>query len=77
MPRETKTPIVLLALSAAAVATSIDVRPDQVAAAIATGALPVHCLGVRRRILVKDVLAWIERDWKKPTPRKKRNVPCL
>ena len=76
MPRVTKNPIVLLALSPAATATALGIRADEVAAGIASGALPVYVRGLKRRILVSDVEAFV-RSWPKPTKRKyKRRAPC-
>jgi len=72
MPRVTKNPEMFLALSPAATATALSIRPDEVADAIKSGALgPVFMMGIKRRILVADVERWV-RSWPQP---KKRKVP--
>lgn len=73
MPRVTKTPVVYLALSPAAVATAIGVRPEVVKEAISANVLPVYVKGIKRRVLIADVEAWV-RSWPKAVA-KKRNVP--
>ena len=69
MPRMTKTPQVFLALSPAAVATALGVRADEVATAINSGALPVHVMGLKRRVHVSDIERWF-RSWKQIEPKK-------
>lgn len=73
MPRSTIKPVVFLALSPAATATAIGVRPEVINAAIASGALPVYANGIKRRILCSDVEAFV-RSWPKPVKRKRREV---
>lgn len=70
MPRVTKNPQVYLALSPAAVASALDIRADEVSAAINDGLLPVFVMGIKRRILVADIERWV-RSW----PQPKRKVP--
>lgn len=77
MPRATKNPIVILALSPAATATALGIRPDQVAKAIADKLLRVRRIGVRTRILTSDIEKWVL-SWPEPTkrgPYKKRKSP--
>jgi hypothetical protein len=74
MPRATKNPIVFLALSPAAVATSLCIQPREVYAAIAEGKLIVRQRGVKRRIGVfgpGGVQEWFE-SWPQA---KTRSVP--
>jgi len=71
MPRVTKNPQVYLALSPAAVATALGIRPDEVADAINSGALPVHVMGLKRRVHVSDIERWF-RSWKQIEPKKDR-----
>lgn len=76
MPRVTKNPIVYLALSPAAVATAIGVRPEVVKDAIAEGKLIVRRIGVKRRIAVfgdGGVQQWFE-SWPQVF-KPKRKVP--
>jgi hypothetical protein len=72
MPRVTKNPVVLLALSPAATATALCIQPSQVYDAIEKGKLQIFQIGIKRRILVSDIEAWV-RSWPKPA-RKKRKV---
>jgi hypothetical protein len=74
MPRHTKNPAVYLALSPAATATALGIRPDQVADAIEKELLPVFMIGIKRRILVSHIERWVL-SWPKPRPRKKRKMP--
>jgi hypothetical protein len=63
MARQTKNPIVILALSPAATATALDITPERVREAIASGALIVRCIGPKRRIAVfgeGGIHAWFE-----------------
>jgi hypothetical protein len=68
MPRVTKNPEVFLALSPAGVATALGIRDDEVATGIKSGALPIHIMGIKRRILTADVERWV-RSWPKPKGR--------
>jgi len=70
MTKATKNPRVFLALSPAAVATALGVRPDEVATAINDGLLPVHVMGLKRRVHVSDVERWF-RSWKQINPKRK------
>jgi hypothetical protein len=78
MPRQTKSPIMLLALSPAGVATALGIRPDEVADAIRAGLLPVYVQGIKRRVLCSDVEAWVKtcantsHDEPAPTRARKR-----
>jgi hypothetical protein len=74
MPRISKRPLLFLALSPAAVANALCIRDDEVNAGIKSDALPVHVIGIKRRILVADVEAWV-RSWPAPSKRKPRRVP--
>ena len=71
MPRQTKNPKVILALSPAATATALGIRLERVAAAISSGALTVHALGLKRRILVREIEAWVS-TWPVAVKRKTR-----
>jgi hypothetical protein len=62
MPRHNKSRLFPIALSPARAAQALDLRPDQIAAMIRTG-LPVHKVGAKRRILVKDIYHFIRRNW--------------
>jgi hypothetical protein len=70
-------PEVILALSPTGVATALDIQYDRVRAAIADGVLTPHVIGIKHRILVSEVEAWV-RSWPVPAKRKytKRKVPC-
>jgi hypothetical protein len=70
MPRVTQSPKLYLALSPAAVATALGVRPEIVKDAIAKEILPVYVNGIKRRILVSDVEAWV-RSWPKAVAKKR------
>ena len=72
MPRVSKSPFVILALSPAGVAASLGIRPEPVQAAIASGALPVHRIGTKNRILIADVEPWV-RSWPQPMKKPKRS----
>jgi hypothetical protein len=74
MPRATKQPVVYIALSPAAVATALGLRPEIVREAIDAALLPVYRKGIKSRCLVSDVEAWV-RSWPKPAKRqyKKRS----
>jgi hypothetical protein len=71
MPRVTKHPDVFLALSPAATATALGIRPDEVADAIDDGSLPVFVKGIKRRILTADIEQWV-RSWPQIKPKKER-----
>jgi Flp pilus assembly protein CpaB len=69
MIKTPNTPRVILALAPKAVSDALGIGRPVVAAAIASGALPVHVNGVKHRILTVDIEAWV-RSW--PAPSKKR-----
>jgi hypothetical protein len=76
MPRTTKNPQVFLALSPAAVATALGIRPDEVADAINDGKLIVRRMGIKRRVAVfgtGGVQQWFE-SWPKVV-KPKRKAP--
>ena len=69
MPRQNKSPVYPIALSPARLAQALDLRADQLTAAINAGELTVYQIGVKRRVLVRDAVRWIRRTWKqKRTP---------
>lgn len=72
MPRQTKNPVVYLALSPAATATALGIQPRKVSAAIDGGELPVFLSGTNRRILVSHIERWVL-SW--PQLKTKRKVP--
>jgi hypothetical protein len=59
----------LLALSPAATATALGIRPDQVAQAVRDGLLPVHRIGAKTKIWVGDIEKWFRSF---PAPAAKR-----
>lgn len=64
MPRNTTAPQIILALSPHAAARAIGVSYERnIVPAIASGHLPVRCCGTKRRILVRDIEAWIIATW--------------
>jgi hypothetical protein len=71
MPRRRVHSTVKLALSPASWADALDIRDDEIARGIESGALPVFCMGVKRRILAADVERWV-RSWPQA---KRRKVP--
>jgi hypothetical protein len=79
MPRKTKSPTVMLALSPAMLAAAFDIAPRNVYDAITRGALEVRTLPgtIARRILVADAEIWFRKYWLKAKPRntRKRAVP--
>jgi hypothetical protein len=63
MPTARKRPIVLLALSPAATAVALGLREQTIYDAIEAGELgPVYINGVKRRLLVSDIEAYV-RGW--------------
>jgi hypothetical protein len=73
MPRRIKNPVVYLALSPAATATALGIKAQRIYDAVDSGALPVYCIGPRRKILVSDTERWV-RSHERATKRK-RKVP--
>jgi excisionase family DNA binding protein len=69
MPRKTKTVVVILALSPAGAATALGVQPRDIYEAIEADVLPVYGIGIKRRILVSDLEAWVR---SKPQPAKRK-----
>jgi hypothetical protein len=67
MPRKTKHPVVFIALSPAALATAIGVRPDVIYDAILRGELKVYQRGLARRVLVSECEEWIRNQWAQKT----------
>ena len=55
-----------VALSVDAACECLDgIHHSYVRAAIKSGALPVYRLGIKRRILVEDLTAWVRSEWKR------------
>jgi hypothetical protein len=65
---------VILAVSANATADALAISRRVVASAILNGALPVHCIGTKHRILTSDIEAWV-RSWPAPKSKRKRKIP--
>ena len=63
--------VVILALSPQGVAVALGIRNEQVYQAIEDGILPVYKSGIKSRVLIADVEAWV-RSWpvRKYKPRK-------
>jgi hypothetical protein len=74
MPRVTKSPVVYLALSPAATATALGVRPEVIKKAIESGALKVYRSGTKSRCLVSDIEALV-RSWPAPVSKKRKASP--
>jgi hypothetical protein len=74
MPVKIKKPPMILALSPNGVATALGIRSEQVYEAIQKGELIVRVKGIRRRVLIKDVEAWVEKTWPEAPKRKNRKV---
>jgi hypothetical protein len=70
MPRKTKHPNIILALSSAALATAGDVSETIVRQAGTLG--PIYSMGAKRRLLVSDCEQWIRTHWAKNKARKPR-----
>lgn len=62
MPRERRTPLFAVAMSPARAADAIGIRADEIYEAINAGLVPVYQKGIRRRVLVADLSAWV-RTW--------------
>jgi hypothetical protein len=75
MPRITKRPVCFIALSPAAIATAIGVKPQIVYDAILSGELgPVYQRGLARRILISNAEQWMRDTWKKAKPKAARKT---
>jgi hypothetical protein len=55
-----KLPVPMICASPAMIASLCDLLPADIQRAVALGDIPVHCIGVRRRILLTDATAWIK-----------------
>jgi hypothetical protein len=74
MPRARIKPLPMpIACSPALLADLLDIRADDVARGIELGALIPYRVGMRRRILVADAVAWVKK-WPHSKP-KNRGVP--
>ncbi|HLZ06268.1 MAG TPA: helix-turn-helix domain-containing protein [Bradyrhizobium sp.] len=71
MPRVSKHPVVYLALSPAATATALGIRPERVRDAIEKGEISIRQIGAKKRLLVSDIETWV-RSWRQPTKRQSR-----
>ena len=74
MPRQTKNPIVFLALSPAALGVAMGVSPRVIHEAILLGHLTPRQIGSKRRIWVADAERWFRTHWKEHN-RKPRSTP--
>jgi hypothetical protein len=74
MSRKTKSPIVYLALSPAALATALGLRPAAVYDAITRGDLAVRALPgtAARRIWLADAEKWFRTHWLPAKPRSRK-----
>ena len=63
--RERKSRLWPIAMSPSKAADALGIRPEQVQAAIFCGALPCYKIGVKRRVLVRDLYHWIRRNWRR------------
>lgn len=73
MPRQTKRPILYLALSPAALACAMTIPTRKIYEAILLGHLPVHQHGLQRRIWIADAEKWF-RTWQRANPVKSRRA---
>lgn len=78
MPRQTKHPIVYLALSPAALAGALGLEPRVIHEAILLGHLTPRQIGSKRRIWVGDAEQWFRKHWhvktkKPPTKRSEQS----
>jgi excisionase family DNA binding protein len=71
MPRAHKTPLWPVALSPARAAAVLGIRPDQIQEAIRAGHLPVYTIGIKRRVLIEDLVAYVRAHFTKGS----RHVP--
>ena len=70
MPRSRRVkPVPVLAASPAMIAAMFNIRPDEVADAIARKDLKAYPLGIRKRVLVADAVKWL-RTWNKKSKPK-------
>lgn len=63
--RERRNALFPVAISPARAAEALDVHRKMITAAIKSGELPVYCHGLKRRILIEDLVAWIRHTWRK------------
>jgi hypothetical protein len=71
MPRVHRKSVPVVAASPAMVAAMLNIRPDDLADAIAKKQIIVRQRGVRRRILIEDAIMWF-RMWQEARPYKAR-----
>jgi hypothetical protein len=63
MPCARKTPLFPVALSPNRSAEVLGIRADQIQEAIRVGDLIVYQKGLKRRVLVEDLVAWVRNTW--------------
>lgn len=54
-----KKPLEIVAASPSAVCAMLGIRDADIRGAINSGALPVYVLGLRRRLVLADAIAWL------------------
>lgn len=64
MPRKRRTPLFPVAVSPARAAESLDIQPEEIQDAIKSGELPCYIKGIRRRVLIADLIEWVRHYWK-------------
>jgi hypothetical protein len=61
--RDVQKPCFFLLLCRALARPRFCIRPEQIQEAIRSGALPVHVIGTKKRVLVESLVAWVK-IWK-------------
>jgi hypothetical protein len=64
MPRARVTPLFPVAVAPARAAECLGVRRAAIDEAIRAGELIVYQKGLKRRVLVEDLVAWVRNTWK-------------
>ena len=64
MPRERRTTLFPIAVSPAMAADALGIRAEQIQDAITRGELHCYVKGVRKRVLIADLVEWVRNYWK-------------
>jgi hypothetical protein len=64
MPRERRTSLFPVAVSPARAADALGIRAEEINEAIKHGELHCYVKGIRRRVLIADLVEWVRHYWK-------------